>query len=244
MDLAVCQRVVLYLDNMYPTVEIHGDDVVSASAGQQVRDQGTGLSNPLAVSDLGLESRRLGGCGCAREETWGWGSRAVGAIGFLANVEVGRLVGFVRLARVDRLGTLDAVLLDGARGVPIGMAAVALIHLHPTELVVQRCRAIGYAGAFSLAWEGRLRSRVERVCAGPRAPRYLGKGRASLVVWNVRLPRVGKEWKDGGDALRRGGTAGGDGNEKSVGRSGTSLNYTMRMGLLHQMVVDCAQHEH
>ena len=40
MDLAVCQRVVLYLDNMYPTVEIHGDDMVSASAGQQVRDQG------------------------------------------------------------------------------------------------------------------------------------------------------------------------------------------------------------
>jgi len=26
-------------------------------------------------------------------------------------------------------------------------------------------------------------------------------------------------------------------------RSGTSLNFTMRMGLLHQMVVDCAQHQ-
>jgi hypothetical protein len=135
-------------------------------------------------------------------------------------------------------------LLDRARSVPIRTAAVALIQLHSTELVVQRSCAVCQACAFSLSWKGRLGSRIKRVCAGPGArARYLGEGCASLVVWNVRLSRVREEREDGGDALRRGGSAGGDGNEKSVGRSGTSLNYTMRMGLLHQMVVDCAQHE-
>jgi len=160
----------------------------------------------------------------------------------MVTIEVCALVGFTGTARVERLGALDAILLD--RACRIGAAAVALVELHPTELVVQRGRAIGETCAFRLPREGRLRSRIERVRAGPRArARHLGEGRAGLVVGNVRLARVGEERQDGGDALGRGGAAGRNGNEKSGGRSGTSLNYTMRMGLLHQMVVDCAQHE-
>lgn len=52
---------------MVHTVEIHRDNVVGASASQKVRDKGTGLSNPLAVSNLGLESRRLRSCRRARD---------------------------------------------------------------------------------------------------------------------------------------------------------------------------------
>ena len=83
--------------------------------------------------------------------------------------------------------------------------------------------------------------RIERVGTGPRARAgHFGKRRASLVVGDVRLPGVGEQRQDGGDAFCRSGSAGGDGNEKSGRGSGTSLNYTMRMGVLHQMVVDYA----
>ena len=155
-------------------------------------------------------------------------------------VEVGGLIRLVALARVRSLSTPNPVLLDRASRAG-SMAAIALIQLHSTELVVQCRRAIRQAGALGHAWVRCLRARVERVCAGPRAPGGLGQRRARLVVGDVRLARVGEQREDGGDALRRGGAASGDGNEKSGVRSGTSLNHTMRMGLLHQMVVDCAR---
>ena len=47
-----------------PTVQVHGNDMVSAGACEEVGDQSTSLSNPLAISNLGLESRRLGGRLC------------------------------------------------------------------------------------------------------------------------------------------------------------------------------------
>jgi hypothetical protein len=123
------------------------------------------------------------------------------------------------------------------------MAAIALVQLHPAERVVQVGRAIAEAGALGLPWMGRLRPRVERVCACPRARAggRLGEGRASLVVRDVGLARVGEEGQDGGDALRRGGAAGRDGDEKSGRLSGTTYKKsTMGMGLLHQVVVDCS----
>jgi hypothetical protein len=43
------------------TMQIHSDNVVRTSAGQQIRDQRTRLSNPLPISDHGLKRRRLGG---------------------------------------------------------------------------------------------------------------------------------------------------------------------------------------
>jgi len=81
--------------------------------------------------------------------------------------------------------------------------------------------AIAQACALGLPRVRRLRPGVERVCAGPRArARGLGEGRARLVVRDVRLAGVGEERQDGGDALRRGGAAGRDGDEESGRRSG------------------------
>ena len=73
----------------------------------------------------------------------------------MVTIEVCALVGFTGAARVERLGALDAILFD--RACRIGAAAVALVELHPTELVVQRGRAIGETCAFRLPREGRLR---------------------------------------------------------------------------------------
>ena len=151
------------------TMEIHSNDVISASASQKVCDQGTGLGDPLAVSDLGLESRGLCDGGLARQSTRNagrLGGHAVGAIGTVVAVEIRSLLS---LGRVKRLGTLDTVHLDGA--CRVRCAAVALVHLHLTELVVQRCRAIGETCALRLAWKWRLRARS---CASPRASGYFG----------------------------------------------------------------------
>jgi hypothetical protein len=155
-------------------------------------------------------------------------------------VEVRRLVRLVRLG-VERVAALDAVGLDGAARGRRGAAAVALVQLHPTELVVERRGAIAHARALGLPGMGRLRARVERVCARPRARRRgrPGERGARLVVGNVRLARVGEERQDGGDALRRGGAAGRDGDEESGRLSGTTHKPALRMSLLHQMVVDC-----
>lgn len=149
------------------TMEIHSNDVIRASASQKIRDQSTGLGDPLAVSDLGLESRGLCDGGLARQSTRNagcLGGHAVGTVGSVVAIEVRNLF---PLGRVKRLSTLDAVRLDGAcrvRG-----AAVALVQLHFTELVVQRCRAIGETCALRLAWKRRLRAGS---CASPRAPGY------------------------------------------------------------------------
>jgi hypothetical protein len=43
------------------TVEIHGDDMVRARAGEQISNQRAGLSDPLAVANLGLKGRWLRG---------------------------------------------------------------------------------------------------------------------------------------------------------------------------------------
>jgi hypothetical protein len=154
--------------------------------------------------------------------------------------EVARFVRLVRLG-VERVAALDAVGLDGAGRIRRGAASVALVHLHPAELVVEGAGAIGHACALGLAWVRRLRSRVERVCARPRArARGLGEGGARLVVGDVGLARVGEEGQDGRDALRRSRAARRDGDEESGRRSGTLYNTTMRMGVLHQVVVDCA----
>jgi hypothetical protein len=42
-------------------MKIHSNDVVRASAGQEIGNERSSLSNPLAVPDLGLESWGLGG---------------------------------------------------------------------------------------------------------------------------------------------------------------------------------------
>ena len=45
-------------------MQIHGYDMVGASACEEVGNQSAGLGHPLAVPDLRLESWRLGGRLC------------------------------------------------------------------------------------------------------------------------------------------------------------------------------------
>lgn len=42
-------------------VQVHGDDVIGAGAGEQVGNESAGLGNPLLVARLGLERRRVRG---------------------------------------------------------------------------------------------------------------------------------------------------------------------------------------
>lgn len=107
--------------------------------------------------------------------------------------------------------------------------------------MVQSSSAIGHTRALSLSGMWSLRPRVERVCAGPGSRAWsFRERRASLVVRDIRLAGVGKEGENGGDALRRGSATCRDGNEESKRRSGTSYNSIVRMGVLHQVIVDCA----
>ena len=112
-------------------MKIHGNYMVGTGACEKVGNQRTSLSNPLPVPDLGLKGWRLRDGGLARQ-----GRHAVGTIGRIGSMLVVEVCGLVRLGRVIRVGALDAVALDGTRRVRV--TAVALVHLHPTELVVQR----------------------------------------------------------------------------------------------------------
>lgn len=188
-------------------MQVHGNDMVSARAGQQVGDQSACLGNPLAVSDLGLERRRLGGlCECA-----------VGTVAVAVIVEVN---GAFSPGRLGRLAAAEAVGL-GARG-RAAVQAGLLLQLHAAELAVQLLGAVGaQASALRLPRVRRLRARLEAVGAGARAcARDLGQRGARLVVGDVRLARVGEQRQHGGDALGRGRLAGGDGDEESAGRLG------------------------
>jgi hypothetical protein len=197
------------------TVKIHGDDMVGASTCEQVRNQRARLRNPLPIADLRLKSRGLGGVRRLSRQ-------AIDAVGSMVTVEVGRLVRPVALARVHRLRTPNPILNRTSRAG--GMAAITLVQLHSTELVVQCRRAIRQACALGLIWMWCLRARVEGVGAGSRATGYLRQRCARLVVGDVGLARVGEEREDGRDALRRGGAAGGDGDEKS--KYGQALHST------------------
>ena len=74
-------------------MEIHGNDVVSASTCKEVRDQCSGLSDPLSISDLGLKRGRL------RSRLPHKTASVVRAV---------FTIGLVRLAGV-RLGTLNTI---------------------------------------------------------------------------------------------------------------------------------------
>lgn len=107
-------------------MKIHCDYVVSASAGEEIRNQRAGLGNPLTVANLGLKGRWL--CGRLSYET------AKSNVAIYAGLAI-RSRGLIRLVGVDSLTALDAILLDRARRV--WMATGALVHLHATELVVE-----------------------------------------------------------------------------------------------------------
>lgn len=94
------------------TVEIHGNNMVGSSTCQKIRDQSTGLSDPLAVSDLGLESWRFCNGGLACQSTGRLSAiGAVDAVGAMISAKVRSLIS---LGRVKRVGALNAIRLDGA----------------------------------------------------------------------------------------------------------------------------------
>ena len=198
-------------------MEIHSNNVVRSSAGEQIRDQRARLGHPLPVADHGLKGRGLRRR-LTREARID--RAAMGAVFWGAEV-----AGLVRLVRVERVAALEPVPVGLGRAagrVRRGAGRHALFQLHLHELVVEVRRAIGQAGALGLRRMRRLRARVERVRARPRArSRRLCEGRARLVVRDVRLARVGEEGQDGGDALRGSCAACRDGDEKSGRQSDT-----------------------
>lgn len=133
-------------------MQVHRDDVVGTGACEEIGDQCAGLSNPLAVSHLGLES-------------WGLGDRLCGnAVCAIGAVEVHRALW---LGRVGGLAAPQPVHLHRAGRVrgPVTL----LVQLHATQLMVQCRRAIGaQAGALRLARVRCLRARLEAVCTSPR----------------------------------------------------------------------------
>lgn len=147
-------------------MEIHSYNVIGASACEKVGNQGTRLSNPLAVSDLRLEGWRLRDGWLACQSTGYAGclgaTGAVDAVGSVISVEVRRLLAF---CRVKRVATLDAIRFD--RAGRVRSSAIALVQLYLAELLVQRRRAIRKTRALRLPWVGRLWTRVERVSASP-----------------------------------------------------------------------------
>jgi hypothetical protein len=168
-------------------VQIHGDDVISAGAGQQVGHEGTGLSDPLLVAGSWLESGDLG--------------RDVRR-GLVASVGEG-----LEGVHCVVAGQTIAPLLDGTAGAVLDLSSgkTLLEVLH----VVHQAEAFGFPGARS------GRSALKCVAIG-RFSSYGGlhKRSTGLVVWDITLARVGEERKDSGDSACRGGLAGGNRDQK------------------------------
>lgn len=94
------------------TVEIHSNNVVGSSTCQKIRDQSTGLGDPLAVPNLRLEGWRFCNGGLACQSTGRLGTiRTIDAIGGMVSAKVRTLVS---LGRIKRISALDAIRLDGA----------------------------------------------------------------------------------------------------------------------------------
>ena len=91
-------------------VQVHGDDVVCASAGQEVCNESTSLSHPHLVSTLDRELRRAGwlaGSGLDRVAGDGWGIVLGDRVG----------TGGIRLVAIQRVFPLGTcVLLQGEVG--------------------------------------------------------------------------------------------------------------------------------
>ena len=81
--------------------------------------------------------------------------------------------------------------------------------------------SVGQASTLWSAWQGRLWLAVEGIAVLSTWALSLGQRCSDLIVWDIWLPRVWKQWQDDGYALGRGGFAGGHGDQE-----------------LHEVVVD------
>jgi hypothetical protein len=176
-------------------VQVHGDDVVRASAGKEVGNESTGLSHPHLVSTLDGHLRRTSRL--ARNSRGGVAGDGV-SIGVGDRVGTG---GF-------RLVAIQCVLALGTR---------ALLQRKAGQLLCKRSRAatVAYSLAFRAAGVWARRPRVEGV--GRVSVNLGGHPRercANLVVRQIALSRVGEERQNCGDSSRARGLACAQGDEE------------------------------
>jgi hypothetical protein len=162
-------------------VQVHGDDMVCAGAGQEVGNESTSLSHPHLVSTLDGHLRR--------------GSR-------LAGSDRGRVAGDgVSVVLGDRIGTGGIRLVALQCVLPLGSGA--FLQRKAGQLLCERSCAATIAD--SLAFRtARVRARWPRVEGVGRVSVDLGghpgQRRADLVVGQIALSRVWEERQDRGDS--------------------------------------------
>lgn len=203
-------------------VQIHGDDMICACAGEEICNQRASLRDPLLIARLGLE-------------LWRHGRSADDAISPMCAVHSVRLDrALFRAIRLLRFKGISAF----HRADDMGSVAF-LGELETLQRPVKGCCPIceGCTGVL------RTRSRwhtVERVCARPTAggARNFCKRCASLVVWDIALTGIREEREDGGDALRRSCPASGDADQLERGQSEEGKTADTETHELHKVVVD------
>jgi hypothetical protein len=176
-------------------VQVHGDDVVRAGAGEEVGNESTSLSHPHLVSALNSHLRRASG---------------------LAGSDRGRVAGDgVSIVLGDRIGTRGIRLVAIQCVLPLGTRA--LLQRKAGQLLCKRSCAATVADslAFRAAGVWARRPRVEGV---GRVSVNLGghpcQWRADLVVGQIALARVREERQDCGDSSCACGLACAQGDEE------------------------------
>lgn len=176
-------------------VEIHGNDMVGASAGQKVGDECASQGNPLLVPGLGLEG---GGVGRLLE--------IVGSEGRLGSV--GSFV-LVAGAVTTTLAGIGAEAGHGIGSLWREVVAILLCNDAFGELLGKAIDAIRKAMALRAPWTRSSGNTLKCVVLFGSSLQGAGEGSASLVIGPVGLARVREERDDSGDALGRAGFAGG-----------------------------------
>jgi hypothetical protein len=198
-------------------MQVHGDDMVCACAGEEVCNERTGLGDPLLVPGLALELGHFHGGFLFRDAVGQTIGHAVGQTVREGRVSrLDRLGRIVRLARVDCVASAEMVAV-GVAG--LGRAAVGavalLVHLEASKLVLETVDSIRQTDALSLPRVRRLRQAIECIRALSGGLSWHPRKRcAALVVGNIALPRVREEGEHGGDTLSRSSAAGRDGDQK------------------------------
>lgn len=178
-------------------VEVHGNNVVGSGAGEEIRNQCAGLSNPLLVSGRGLENWPRG----AKLRVGGGSLGAVG--GWAAACEVFRGVD------PAEWGGRRSVLFLAILVRNLLLAALSTFNLQLAELAGKSIVREGGVDARGGGSRARLKGVGIRADTGG-----FGEGSADLVVGNIRLARVGEEGHHGRNLLCGSRLAGRDGNEQ------------------------------
>lgn len=169
-------------------VEIHSDDVVGAGAGEETGHKGTGLGDPLTVTEAGLVGVIVGVAVSTRE---GWGTGCSTVFG-------------VREAQWswDLGGSSIAAWV-------VGIAALG----DSVELSFKTVGQLGGGELCGVVSSGGGGSTLESIWLVSNGWGFR-QGGANLVVWNVWLTRIWEERHDCCHLLCRCSLAGRDGDEE------------------------------